>query len=154
MRRWNISPIHTATFAYLSNFYTCVYLLRCAILVVWTQLLICKSCTREQICTWSGLGANLLLLICCSKYFASVCKCGRMNAQQIYLYMYFTNLTALISILSIFMVGHDFCKNIISKYTWHPGYRTEARGLSGPYSRIGTLVCSDSEYSDRLPIWL
>ena len=63
----------------------------------------------------SGLGANLLLLICCSKFFASVCKCGRMNAQQIYLYMYFTNLTALISILSIFMVGHDFCENIISK---------------------------------------
>ena len=84
------SPIHTATFAYLSIFYTCVYLLRCAILVVWTQLLICKSCTREQICTWSGLGANLLLLICCSKLFACVCKCGRMNAQQIYLYMYFT----------------------------------------------------------------
>ena len=36
-----------------------------------------------------------------------------MNAQQIYWYMYFTNLTALISILSIFMVGHDFCENII-----------------------------------------
>ena len=41
------NPIHTATFAYLSIFYTCVYLLRCAIFVVWTQLLICKSCTRE-----------------------------------------------------------------------------------------------------------
>ena len=115
MNKNYISPIHTATFAYLSNFYTCVYLLRCAILVVWTQLLICKSCTREQICTWSRLGANLLLLICCSKFFASVCKCGRMNAQQIYLYMYFTNLTALISILSNFMVRHAFCENIISK---------------------------------------
>ena len=30
----NINPIHTATFAYLSIFYTCVYLLRCAIFVV------------------------------------------------------------------------------------------------------------------------
>ena len=75
-----------------------------------------------------------------------------MNAQQIYLYMYFTNLTALISIVSIIMVGHDFCENIISKLTWRPGYRTAARGLSEPYSRIGTLLCADSEYSDRLSI--
>ena len=75
-----------------------------------------------------------------------------MNAQQIYLHMYFTNLTALISILSIFMVRHDFCENIISKKTWRPGYRTAARGLSGPYLRIGTLLCADSEYSDRMPI--
>ena len=43
----HLNPIHTATFAHLSIFYTCVYLLRCAIFVVWTQLLICKSCTRE-----------------------------------------------------------------------------------------------------------
>ena len=75
-----------------------------------------------------------------------------MNAQQIYLYMYFTNLTALISILSIVMVWHDFCENIISKQTWRPDYKTAARGLTGPYSRIGTVLvlCADSEYSDRL----
>ena len=62
-----------------------------------------------------NVGVNLLLLICCSKLFATVCKFGRMNAQQIYLCMYFTIWTALICILNMVKVVYDIDRIITSK---------------------------------------
>ena len=55
--------------------------------------------------------------------------------------------TVLISILSIVKVGHHIWGSIICKLSWCPEKRTAARGLSWPYSRIGALLCSDSEYT-------